>query len=146
MHLWWSLCTLYLLACQVRVTVGDSGLCCCTCYVFRALINSLVCWREEDVRDTHQVTECVLVNKLPTETESCIQDVQAGFVSVEGIKPNPARELFLRCAHVFTSVAGGFWRHRTLSTEQSLISALDIWLWDSACSASHWLDFVTELR
>ena len=26
--LWWSLCTLYLLACQVRVTVGDSGLCC----------------------------------------------------------------------------------------------------------------------
>ena len=27
----WSLCTLYLLACQVRVTVGDSGLCCCVC-------------------------------------------------------------------------------------------------------------------
>ena len=27
----WSLCTLYLHACQVRVTVGDSGLCCCTC-------------------------------------------------------------------------------------------------------------------
>ena len=26
--LWWSLCTLYLLACQVRVTVGHSGLCC----------------------------------------------------------------------------------------------------------------------
>ena len=35
---------LYLHACQVKVTVGDSGLCCCTCYVFRALINSLVCW------------------------------------------------------------------------------------------------------
>ena len=30
---------------QVRVTVGDLGLCCCTLrYVFRALINSLVCW------------------------------------------------------------------------------------------------------
>ena len=33
----------------MRVTVGDSGLCCCVCvtylgYVFRALINSLVCW------------------------------------------------------------------------------------------------------
>jgi len=28
---WWSLCTLYLHACQVRVTKGDSGLCCCTC-------------------------------------------------------------------------------------------------------------------
>ena len=27
MCLWWSLCTLCLLACQVRVTVGDSGLC-----------------------------------------------------------------------------------------------------------------------
>ena len=30
MYLWWSLCTLYLHACQVRVTIGDSGLC-CTC-------------------------------------------------------------------------------------------------------------------
>ena len=28
MYFWWSLCTLYLLACQVRVTLGDSGLCC----------------------------------------------------------------------------------------------------------------------
>ena len=31
MYLWWSLCTLYLHACQVRVTTGDSGLCCCDC-------------------------------------------------------------------------------------------------------------------
>ena len=31
LYLWWSLCTLYLHACQVRVTVGDSGLCCCAC-------------------------------------------------------------------------------------------------------------------
>ena len=32
MYLWWSLCTLYLHACKaVRVTVGDSGVCCCTC-------------------------------------------------------------------------------------------------------------------
>ena len=31
MYLWWSSCTLYLLACQVRVTGGDSGLCCCAC-------------------------------------------------------------------------------------------------------------------
>ena len=29
MHLWRSLCTLYLLACQLRVTIGNSGLCCC---------------------------------------------------------------------------------------------------------------------
>ena len=25
------LCTLYLLACQLRVTAGDSGFCCCVC-------------------------------------------------------------------------------------------------------------------
>ena len=31
MYLWWSLYTLYVLACQVRVTVGDSGLCCNVC-------------------------------------------------------------------------------------------------------------------
>ena len=30
----WSLFTLYLHACQVRVTVGDSGLCCCTCVTY----------------------------------------------------------------------------------------------------------------
>ena len=34
MHFWWSLCTLYLHACRVRVTVGDSGLCCCTCVTY----------------------------------------------------------------------------------------------------------------
>ena len=28
MYLYWSLCTSYLLACQVRVTAGKSGLCC----------------------------------------------------------------------------------------------------------------------
>ena len=37
-------CTLYLHACQVRVTVGNSGLCCCTCATFFELINSLVYW------------------------------------------------------------------------------------------------------
>ena len=30
----WSLCTLYLHACQARFTVGDSGLCCCTCVAY----------------------------------------------------------------------------------------------------------------
>ena len=34
MYLWWSFCTLYLHACQVRVTVGDSGLCCCACVTY----------------------------------------------------------------------------------------------------------------
>ena len=31
MFLWCSSSTLYLLACQVRVTVGNSGRCCCVC-------------------------------------------------------------------------------------------------------------------
>ena len=34
MYLWWSLCTLYLHAFQVRVIVGDSGLCCSTCVTY----------------------------------------------------------------------------------------------------------------
>ena len=44
MYLWWSLWTLYLLACKVRVTVGESGLYCCwLCDLFWVLINPLVC-------------------------------------------------------------------------------------------------------
>ena len=39
----WSLCTVYLLACQVRITVGESGLCCCgKCDVFQALVIALL--------------------------------------------------------------------------------------------------------
>ena len=40
MYLWRSLCTLYLHACQVRVTVSDSDLCqlLYSCYAFRELI------------------------------------------------------------------------------------------------------------
>ena len=42
LYLWWSLCTLYLHACYVRVTIGDSGLCCCThVNVFQAAANEL---------------------------------------------------------------------------------------------------------
>ena len=33
-YLWWSLRSLYLHACPVRVTVGDSCLCCCTCATY----------------------------------------------------------------------------------------------------------------
>ena len=43
MYLWWSLCTLNLHVCQVRVTIGNPGLYCCT-HLFQALINSLVFW------------------------------------------------------------------------------------------------------
>ena len=45
MYLWWSLCTLYLHACQVRVTVGSSGLRCCICVMYiECKFNSLLCW------------------------------------------------------------------------------------------------------
>ena len=45
MYLWWSLYTLYLLTYQVRVTIGDSGLCCfVVLWHLFMLINSLVCW------------------------------------------------------------------------------------------------------
>ena len=42
MYLWWSLCAVHFLTCQMGVTTGDSGLCCCV-YVmsFWALINPL---------------------------------------------------------------------------------------------------------
>ena len=36
MYLWWSFCALYLHACQVCLLY--------LCYVFRVVINSLVCW------------------------------------------------------------------------------------------------------
>ena len=42
MYLWWSLCTLYLLACQVTYFRRLRSLL-CLCDVFRAQINSLVC-------------------------------------------------------------------------------------------------------
>ena len=41
MYLSWNLCTLYLLACQVRVTLGNLGLFCCLCDIFWVLITPL---------------------------------------------------------------------------------------------------------
>ena len=43
-YLWWSLCTLYLLECQVRVRRQLRSLLLCLCDLFWALISSLVCW------------------------------------------------------------------------------------------------------
>ena len=40
---WWSLYTLHLCACRMRVTAGDSRLCCCVCgKCFESPFNSLV--------------------------------------------------------------------------------------------------------
>ena len=43
MYLWWSLCPLYFLAYQLRVTVGDSDLCCCVCVTSIERYNELPC-------------------------------------------------------------------------------------------------------
>ena len=44
MYLWWSLCILHLLACQVSYRRRFRTLVLCLCDVFRAPVNSLVCW------------------------------------------------------------------------------------------------------
>ena len=41
MWLWWSLYTLYLLICRVRVTIGNSGLCCVCVTSFKCLLTPL---------------------------------------------------------------------------------------------------------
>ena len=41
MHLWWSLRTLYLHTCQVRVVVGNSGLCCACMTSFECQLTPL---------------------------------------------------------------------------------------------------------
>ena len=43
-HLWWSLCTLYLHACHASYCRRLRSLLLCSCDVFWATINSLVCW------------------------------------------------------------------------------------------------------
>ena len=90
MYLWWSLCTLYLHACLVRVTVdvplvefmylvftrmpGESycrrlrSLLLCLCDVFRMLINSLICWFCTSALGLVLFQICMLVSysNLPT--------------------------------------------------------------------------------
>ena len=43
MYLWWSSCTLYLHACQVRVTVGDSSFRCSSCIMCFKRLLTLLC-------------------------------------------------------------------------------------------------------
>ena len=69
-----ALSILYLLACHVRVTVGDSGLLLlCSCDVVRMLINSLVsllyplrCLKQGSGREEN---ECVTLITLPETTQ-----------------------------------------------------------------------------
>ena len=58
-YLWLSLCTLCLLACQVRITVDDSGL---RCYVYVTLISSMVCWHKPSKTKIIIIT-IIMINK-----------------------------------------------------------------------------------
>ena len=54
----------------VRVTVGDSGLCCCTCVkVFRALINSPA---YKAIRKGHHNIHTEFSRKQPYVSECCL--------------------------------------------------------------------------
>jgi len=58
----WSLCTVYLLACQVRITVGESGLCCCgKCDVFQALVIALCLLILHKLSRPRPVSDCSVI-------------------------------------------------------------------------------------
>ena len=71
MYLWWSLCTLYLHACQMRVTIGDSGLCCCTCIMY------FECWLTPLCVDSAWWASCffqILFLFFQTDTEKDVAE------------------------------------------------------------------------
>ena len=74
MYLWWNLCTLYLHAYQVRVTVGDRSLLLYLCYIFQALVNSLLCWFCTSTRP-HSVSEFCIQQSVVVSQGSLINTV-----------------------------------------------------------------------
>ena len=60
MYLWWSFCIAYLLACQVRVTVADSG------DVSGAVISSFVCWFRYKLEAPQAVLWPVMITMVMT--------------------------------------------------------------------------------
>ena len=63
MYLWWSLCTLNLHACQVRVR----SLLLCLCDIFWLLVNSLACWFSTDLSSR---VDSVKVENLKLKSEN----------------------------------------------------------------------------
>ena len=63
MYLWWSLCTLCLFTCQMRMTVSGSGLCCCVPYL-PSTVNSRCLWIRFKVN--------FIINRYYTVLYSCI--------------------------------------------------------------------------
>ena len=81
MYLWWSLYTLYLHACQVRVTLGDSGLCCCACAtsVEPKLTPLCLGFAPAFLSYVHNKTSCVLIlNDFPRSIVLVISDRREG--------------------------------------------------------------------
>ena len=58
MCLWWSLCTLYLHACQVRVTVGHSGLCCLLVWCILSALRVDIATEPKSPNKTFKVSNC----------------------------------------------------------------------------------------
>ena len=70
--IWWSLCTLYSYACQVRGTERRlRSLLLCLSDVFRALINSLACWLDWLIVTVH------LETRLDGERSVCLNLLNA---------------------------------------------------------------------
>ena len=92
MYLWWYLCTLYLLECQVRVTIGDSGLCCCDCVTF------LKCYFTPLFVVYHYTTRRCLYTHCNSSSASghfCHQQSAAGLWSILFFRPHPSHDWFL---------------------------------------------------
>ena len=86
MYLWWSLCTLYLHACQASYHRRLRSLLLCLCYIFWALINSLVCW---------------------SHTEQRLFDMDNQVLQTKLLEPNSHRTVTLHCGQpCFTYTTG----------------------------------------
>ena len=108
MYLWWSLCTLYLHACQVRATVGDSGLCCCACVLCMCTVWSVIQKKKHTLSDGEiryaicrisYVAETVLV--FPPFKQLAVFNQRHGVVG--SVQP------FVVVVPVMRLASGGWW-------------------------------------
>ena len=108
MYLWWSLCSLCLLACQVRVSIGDSGLCCCVCVTSFERLFSPLCVDslgksaalDEKTYMKRNQTEARLLNDQPN---SALRYAIPSHTGVSGVLSNIKWLTILRYTVVQTS-------------------------------------------
>ena len=134
MYLWWSLCILSLHACQVRVTVGDSGLCWWTCVIYSdANFNSLVWWnaQEHDPQNIHRMEH---IPVWRAEWSPACARVRARAASIWSCwawscwppcSPHPLRKLPWRRPRE------AFWRGTRTACPK--VSVPMFWIWCSSC-------------